>query len=113
MRRAKVAKEETLCDLCVFHSASFAFKSQLTEPLNYQQTTDHGQLTNLHIRRMLTGMSRPLPLDADDEVIDISPTPPGRRHWRRWVLLAVVVLFFALSQALSIYIEALWFGSLG
>jgi uncharacterized membrane protein (UPF0182 family) len=62
---------------------------------------------------MLTGMSRPLPLDADDEVIDISPTPPGRRHWRRWVLLAVVVLFFALSQALSIYIEALWFGSLG
>jgi hypothetical protein len=29
------------------------------------------------------------------------------------VILAAIVLFFALSQTLSIYIEALWFGSLG
>ncbi|HEX8653028.1 MAG TPA: UPF0182 family protein [Pyrinomonadaceae bacterium] len=57
-------------------------------------------------------MSRPMPLADDDEVIDITP-PPTRRRWRRWVILAVVVLLFVLSQTLSIYIEALWFGSLG
>jgi hypothetical protein len=53
-----------------------------------------------------------MPLADDDEVIDITP-PPTRRRWRRWVILAVVVLLFVLSQTLSIYIEALWFGSLG
>jgi hypothetical protein len=56
-------------------------------------------------------MSSPLTPDEDDQVIDIGPPP--RRHWRRWVILAAVILIFALSQTLSIYIEALWFGSLG
>ena len=60
---------------------------------------------------MLTGMSKPVSLAADDEVIDIEP--PSRRPWRRYVILAVLVLIFALSQTLSIYVEALWFGSLG
>jgi uncharacterized protein len=62
---------------------------------------------------MLAGMSKPVSLDDNDEVIEISPTPPQRRRWRRWVILAVILLVFALSQSLSIYIEALWFGSLG
>jgi uncharacterized protein len=62
---------------------------------------------------MLTGMSNREPLVPDDEVIDISPMPPRRRRWRLWLILAAVVLLFTLSQTLSIYIEALWFGSLG
>lgn len=56
-------------------------------------------------------MTNPESLPLDDDVIDIRP--PATRHWRRWLILAIVVLFFALSPLLSVYIEALWFGSLG
>src|SRR4051812_46181478 len=57
-------------------------------------------------------MSSNVPLDMDHEVIDIGGPPP-RRHWRRWVIGATVLLFFAFLRSLSIYIETLWFGSLG
>jgi uncharacterized membrane protein (UPF0182 family) len=56
-------------------------------------------------------MSSNIPTDFDHEIIDVGPPP--RRHWRRWVIGAAVLLFFALFRVLSIYIEALWFGSLG
>ncbi|HYO91599.1 MAG TPA: UPF0182 family protein, partial [Pyrinomonadaceae bacterium] len=57
-------------------------------------------------------MSRPIPNPAlDDEVIDVGP--PARRRWRRWVILAAIVLVFVLLRSLSIYVEALWFDSLG
>src|SRR5215210_424593 len=56
-------------------------------------------------------MSNDVPLDFDHEVIDVGP--PARRRWRRWVIGAVVLLFFASLRGLSIYIETLWFGSLG
>jgi uncharacterized membrane protein (UPF0182 family) len=55
-------------------------------------------------------MSHPFPL-SDEEIIDVPP--PRRRSWRRWLLGAVVLLFIVLSRSLSIYISALWFGSLG
>jgi len=55
-------------------------------------------------------MSRPFPL-SDEEIIDTPP--PKRRRWRRWVIAAVVLLFISLSRSLSIYVSALWFGSLG
>ncbi len=55
-------------------------------------------------------MSKPLP-PANGEIIDVGPT---RKHrWQRWVLAAAVVLLLAVSRSLSIYISALWFGSLG
>ena len=61
---------------------------------------------------MLSDMSKPFPVpDADDQIIDVGP--PKKRRWRLWVLLPIVVLLFAASRALSIYISALWFGSLG
>jgi uncharacterized membrane protein (UPF0182 family) len=44
-------------------------------------------------------------------VIDVGPRP--RLRWRRWVLAGLVILFILLSRSLSIYISALWFGSLG
>jgi uncharacterized membrane protein (UPF0182 family) len=47
----------------------------------------------------------------DDEVIDISL--PTRRRWRRWVILAAIILAFMLLRSVSIYVEALWFDSLG
>ncbi|HJQ31695.1 MAG TPA: UPF0182 family protein [Pyrinomonadaceae bacterium] len=56
--------------------------------------------------------------DADEfegEVIDIEPAGRGRRpKVGRWVAaLAVLLLLFALTRAGSVYIETLWFGSLG
>ena len=55
-------------------------------------------------------MSDPFPL-SDREVIDVSP--PGRRRWRLWLLIALVVLLVILSRSLSIFLSAAWFDSLG
>lgn len=55
-------------------------------------------------------MSTPFPL-SDDDIIDVPPAK--RRRWRRWVVLALVLAFVALTRSLSIYVSALWFGSLG
>jgi len=63
---------------------------------------------------MLCGMSNNTPLDNDDQVIDIGPADrPRRRRWKRWILAAIVVVLIAGSRSLSIYLSALWFGSLG
>jgi uncharacterized protein len=55
------------------------------------------------------------PDDFGGEVIDIEPQGvPGGRRARRWALAVVVVaLLVAASRAGSVYLEALWFGSLG
>jgi uncharacterized membrane protein (UPF0182 family) len=58
-------------------------------------------------------MSQPIPFDRDGEIIDVSPTKPKRRRWKWLLVVAVVLLLFVASRALSIYISALWFGSLG
>src|SRR5438128_3665846 len=58
-------------------------------------------------------MSQPVRLDPNGEIIDVGPTRPRRRRWRWFLLLAVVVLVLAASRGLSIYVSALWFGSLG
>ncbi|PWT81784.1 MAG: membrane protein [Acidobacteria bacterium] len=47
------------------------------------------------------------------DFIDVGPSQPRRRRWRRWVVAGVIVLFIVLSRTLGIYISALWFGSLG
>jgi uncharacterized membrane protein (UPF0182 family) len=62
---------------------------------------------------MLSRMSKPIPFDSEHEIIDVGPIKPRRRRWRWWFLLAIVVLLFVASRALSIYVSALWFGSLG
>jgi uncharacterized membrane protein (UPF0182 family) len=58
-------------------------------------------------------MSQPISFDQDGDIIDVTPAQPKRRRWRWLVLVAIVLLFFVASRALSIYISALWFGSLG
>ena len=55
-------------------------------------------------------MSHPFP-DSETEFLDV-PTS-RRRRWRRWLLAALVLIFILISRSLSIYISALWFGSLG
>lgn len=65
---------------------------------------------------MLWGMNKPTLIDDDDDnvIIEVSPEPPPRRRrWRRWVILGVLALVFALVRSLSMYISVLWFGSLG
>src|SRR5258708_30486389 len=57
-------------------------------------------------------MSQPESFDHDGEIIDVGHTKPRRR--RVWWLLGVIVLLIVVaSRGLSIYISALWFGSLG
>lgn len=53
--------------------------------------------------------------EFDGPIIDIEPPAGGRaRRARRLVMVGVVLLLlFALGRAGSVYIEALWFGSLG
>ena len=59
-------------------------------------------------------MSQPFNTDMDAEIIDVGTPRRSRRRWWLWVVLAVLVVFlFFSSRGLSIYISALWFGSLG
>ncbi|HJT27408.1 MAG TPA: UPF0182 family protein [Pyrinomonadaceae bacterium] len=45
------------------------------------------------------------------EIIDVGPRK--RRRWKIWIAVAAILLLFSLSRIVSIYISALWFGSLG
>src|SRR6266404_2381212 len=58
-------------------------------------------------------MSQPISVDPGGEIIDVGLTKPRRRRWGWWLLGAIVIFVFAASRGLSIYISALWFGSLG
>jgi uncharacterized membrane protein (UPF0182 family) len=59
-------------------------------------------------------LSDPIPFNRDDDVIDVTPgRPRRRRRWWIWIVAAVVLLLFIGSRGLSIYMSALWFGSLG
>jgi len=49
----------------------------------------------------------------DGDVIDITPKKPRRRPWKWLLVVALVGLLFIASRAVSIYISAAWFGSLG
>src|SRR5215203_1959777 len=55
------------------------------------------------------------PDDFEEEIIDIKPpSAQGRRKRKRWLLILVLLaLVFALTRAGSVYVETLWFGSLG
>jgi uncharacterized membrane protein (UPF0182 family) len=57
-----------------------------------------------------------VPDDFGAQIIDIDPSgaTDGRKRGRWWwLLLALIALVFGLSRASSIYIDTLWFGSLG
>jgi uncharacterized membrane protein (UPF0182 family) len=53
-------------------------------------------------------------IDAGDSELRVIDVPPPRRRRRLlWLILAAVVIFFLLGSAVSVYVEALWFDSLG
>ncbi|HBB98707.1 MAG TPA: membrane protein [Blastocatellia bacterium] len=58
-------------------------------------------------------MSTPISFDHEGDIIDITPKKPRRRKWKWLILVAIVVLLFSASRAVSIYLSAAWFGSLG
>src|SRR6266705_1160742 len=59
-------------------------------------------------------MSQPMPFDTEGEIIDVgAPRSRRRGRWRWFVAIAIIILLFLSSRALSIYLSALWFGSLG
>jgi uncharacterized membrane protein (UPF0182 family) len=65
---------------------------------------------------MLCGMSTPFSDDSDDlddKVIDITPSKPKPRRKLIILLVAAIVILVALFRSVSIYISAIWFGSLG
>lgn len=55
-------------------------------------------------------MSNPFPLP--DDIIIESP-PRKRRRWRLWLIGVFVAILILASRSLAIYLNALWFGSLG
>lgn len=58
-------------------------------------------------------MSEQIIDDSDDVVIEM-PTQPKRRRWKIWIILAsVLFIIFVLPKLTGIYINSLWFGSLG
>jgi hypothetical protein len=58
-------------------------------------------------------MSQPVPFDHEGEIIDVTPKKPRRRRWKWLFLVTIVVLLLVASRAVSIYLSAAWFGSLG
>ncbi len=51
--------------------------------------------------------------DRPLDTIDFPPRPSGRRRFRLLSVVLVVALLFSAGTALSYYVDALWFGSLG
>src|SRR6476659_1608003 len=47
---------------------------------------------------------------SNPKVIDVGRR---RRRFRVWIVVAAILLFISFSRILSIYLSALWFGSLG
>ncbi len=52
------------------------------------------------------------PFDGDDQVIEVKPVRT-RKRWRIWIILVALVIVIVLFRSISIYVEALWFDSLG
>lgn len=52
--------------------------------------------------------------DLDAEIINITPRQRPQRGWRKWIILpALFVIAIVLLRGIGIYIESLWFDSLG
>ncbi len=63
---------------------------------------------------MLGAMDKLEQTDFDDDIIDITPRAERRGGgWLKWYIGVSVVLVIALTSSVGIYVDALWFGSLG
>src|SRR5688572_13606102 len=78
-------------------------------------TTDNGQLTTDRAQNTLSQTVIKCILQRvnanDIDVIEVGP--PRRRRFLIWIIVAALILFFSFSRIISVYLSALWFGSLG
>ena len=59
-------------------------------------------------------MSEQILDDSDFEVIDVTPKQKGKPRWKLWIILVfILVAIFSLPQLIGIYVDSLWFESLG
>lgn len=59
-------------------------------------------------------MSEEILDDTDFEIIDVTPKPKSKPRWRLWIGLAIALLFIIiLPVVIEIYVNSLWFDSLG
>ncbi len=59
-------------------------------------------------------MSEEILDDSDFEVIDVTPKPKPKPRWVLWIILAVVLVsIFTIPRFVGIYVDSLWFDSLG
>jgi hypothetical protein len=59
-------------------------------------------------------MNKPNYSDLDAEIIDITPRRRPQRGWRWWIIFAaLLVIAIVLFRGIGIYVESLWFNSLG
>jgi hypothetical protein len=66
------------------------------------------------IGRILCGMSENIIDDSDNVTIEMPSLQSKRRRWRLWIVLAIVLfLILVLPRIIDVYIESLWFGSVG
>jgi len=59
-------------------------------------------------------MSEQILDDSDFEIINVTPKQPSKPRWRLWIILAILfVSILSLPSLIGIYINSLWFDSLG
>jgi uncharacterized membrane protein (UPF0182 family) len=72
------------------------------------------ELSKPQIGRILSDMSEQILDDSDFEVIDITPKPKLKRRWRLWIILAIILVsLLSVPSLIGIYVNSLWFESLG
>jgi uncharacterized protein len=63
---------------------------------------------------MLGSMSDQILDVSDFDVIDVTPKAKFKRRWRFWFFLAIILVsILSLPSLIGIYVNTLWFGSLG
>ncbi len=63
---------------------------------------------------MLQIMSEQIFEDSDFEVVDITPKPKSKPRWVLWIVLGVILVsIFTIPRLVGIYVDSLWFDSLG
>lgn len=51
--------------------------------------------------------------NLDSEIVDVTPARRKRRGRLRWIILATVVLLLVIWRAMYVYVDSLWYGSMG
>lgn len=91
----------------------FRFKSSRHHRDDWQWAIVNDKSEIGDVRRMLSGMSKVTPFDSGQNLIDVGPKKSRRWPWRWLALAAILLVLFVGFRSISIYVSALWFGSLG